>query len=194
MFMLRRPSQDVIDRFIRESRDLPLSYGSIGISQAAPAGYDVDEIVVPIGRGRHDFERARAALESWTQFRLGWVEVFPAHAPVNAGAVVAVLVQHCGFWSLNGCRIVSVVHESREDLRAGFAYGTLTNHVEEGEERFEVFVDSRTDDVMYRLRAVSRPRAVLARAAYPVARWLQARFRRDSARAMNRVTADGFMS
>jgi hypothetical protein len=37
---------------------------------------------------------------------LGWVETFPGHAPVGAGTVVAVLIRHLGFWSLNGARVV----------------------------------------------------------------------------------------
>ena len=63
-----------------------------------------------------------------------------------------------------------------EDRPAGFAYGTLTNHAEEGEELFEVYLDPRTDEVMHRIRAVSRPGAALTRLGYPIA-LLQARFR-----------------
>ena len=54
--------------------------------------------------------------------------------------------------------------------RFGFAYGTLTNHAEAGEELFEVWLDARTDQVMYRIRAISRPRAVLARLGYRIVR------------------------
>ena len=31
MFLARRPTRNFIDRFIRESQDLPLSYGPVGI-------------------------------------------------------------------------------------------------------------------------------------------------------------------
>ncbi len=66
--------------------------------------------------------------------------------------------------------------------------GTLTNHAEAGEELFEVFIDPQTDDVMYRIRAISWPQATLARVGQPIVRVLQARFRRDSAAAMERAT------
>ena len=72
--------------------------------------------------------------------------------------------------------------------RFGYAYGTLTNHAESGEELFEVFVDPETGDVMYRIRAVSWPQATLARLGQPIVRVLQARFRRHSAAAMARAT------
>ena len=108
-------------------------------------------------------------------------------AAVVPGTVVAVLVRHLGFWSLNGCRVVYGIagDDSRE---FGFAYGTLTNHAEIGEEMFTVSLRPRTGEVSYLIRAVSRPRALLARLGYPVTRSLQARFRRDSAIAMTRAT------
>jgi hypothetical protein len=39
----------------------------------------------------------------------------------------------------------------------------LSNHAEAGEELFEVFLNSDTEEVTYRIRAVSWPRAMLAR-------------------------------
>jgi uncharacterized protein (UPF0548 family) len=62
------------------------------------------------------------------------------------------------------------------------------NHAEQGEEIFEVLLRPETYEVVYRIRAVSRPRALLARMGYPVARMFQARFRRDSAEAMRRAS------
>src|SRR5687767_9360598 len=127
MFLIRRPSPATIAAFLRESQELPLSYGPTGIVRAESARGDLDEAIVTIGRGRADFERARAALTEWKQFDIGWVETFPPHAPVVVGTVVAVLIRHFGFWSLNGCRVVYGV-DGDDEARFGFAYGTLTNH------------------------------------------------------------------
>ena len=77
MFLARRPSRHSIDRFLRESQTLPLSYGPIGILEAETARQRIDEAVVSIGRGELDFARARAALMAWKQFDIGWVEAFP---------------------------------------------------------------------------------------------------------------------
>ena len=183
MFLVRRPSRNVIDRFLADSERLPLSYGPVGMVDAALPGYDRDEVLVPIGRGREDFLRACEALRAWRQFNLGWVEVFPPMAPIAPGTVVAVLIRHLGFWSLNGNRIVYTRGDGATSF--GFAYGTLTNHAERGEELFELTMDEDTGEVTYRIRAASRPRAALTRAGYPIARMLQARFRRDSVRAMS---------
>jgi uncharacterized protein (UPF0548 family) len=187
MFLARRPSRKAIDRFVRDSQELPLSYGPIGIVNGDAPCRDLDEVIVTIGRGRTDFDRAKAALTAWKQFDIGWVETFPRHAPVEVGTVVAVLIQHLGFWSLNGCR---VLYNIGGDCRFGFAYGTLTNHAESGEELFDVVLDPESDEVTYRIRATSKPQAALARIGQPIVRALQARFRRDSVAAMKRATTE----
>ena len=188
MFLTGRPSPHVIERFLNDSQGLPLSYGPIGIVSTEFARQNVDEEIVTIGRGALAFERARAALAAWKQFQIGWVELYPANARIEQGAVVAVLIRHFGFWSLNGCRVVYEVGDRHRGDRFGFAYVTLTNHAEAGEELFEVFFNPDSDEVMYRIRAVSWPRVTLTRIGYPIARMLQARFRRDSAAAMRQAT------
>jgi uncharacterized protein (UPF0548 family) len=188
MFLPRRPSPEKIDRFLRESQDLLVSYRPTGILKADSVRQGLDEATVAIGYGKADFERARDALMAWKQFDIGWVETFPRHAPVAVGTVVAVLIRHLGFWSLNGCRVLYSVGCVDDVARFGFAYGTLTNHAEAGEELFEVFIDPQTDEVMYRIRAISWPQATLARVGQPIVRVLQARFRRHSAAAMKRAT------
>lgn len=188
MFLIRRPSTVEIDRFLDRSRRLPVSYSPIGIVRdTADAGFD--EHVAAIGRGDADFERARSALAAWKHFDIGWVELFPRHASVEAGTVVALLIRHLGFWSLNGARVLYQVGGIGDQAAFGFAYGTLTNHAESGEELFEVFIDGESGDVIYRIRVVSWPQSALARLGTPIVRLLQARFRRDSAAAMKRATS-----
>jgi uncharacterized protein (UPF0548 family) len=187
MFFARRPSEEAVNRFVHDSHELPLSYGPIGIVNGETPCRDLDEAMVTIGRGESDFDRARAALIAWKQFDIGWVETFPRHAPVEEETVVAVLIKHLGFWSLNGCR---VLYNVGGNGRFGFAYGTLTNHAESGEELFDVLLDPESDEVRYRIRATSKPQAALARMGQPIVGALQARFRRDSAAAMLRATKE----
>ena len=186
MFFLGAPSSMDIERFVAASRELPLSYDPVGLVNQNPTGFRVDEQTTVIGSGEAAFQRATSALMEWRHFDLGWVEMFPKHASTAPGSVVAVAIRHLGFWSLNGCRVVSTVGAPGEPI-CGFVYGTLTNHAESGEELFEVSFQPDSGDVLYRIRAVSRPRAALARLGYPFTRALQARFRRDSARALRRA-------
>jgi uncharacterized protein (UPF0548 family) len=183
MFLGHRPSPLEVDAFIAASLQLPLSYAPVGLAKQDRPGFRVDVQEVVVGQGEAAFVRAKAALKEWRHFELGWVEVFPALAAVAPGTVVAVLVRHLGFWSMNGCRVVYAIggDGSRE---FGFAYGTLTNHAETGEELFKVSLRADTGEVTYVIRAASKPRALLARLGYPMTRSLQARFRRDSAAAI----------
>jgi uncharacterized protein (UPF0548 family) len=183
MFFLTRPSAGTIERFLDASRDLPISYGEAGITRSGPGPFDEADAV--IGHGRADFDRARTALAEWSQFDLGWVQLFPRRAPIAVGTIVAVQIRHLGFWSLNGCRVV--YHSTHDSDSFGYAYGTLPNHAESGEEIFEVRFDPRTEDVSYRIRATSRAQALLAHLGQPIVRALQAQFRRDSIAAMKRA-------
>ena len=127
----------------------------------------MDETIVALGSGA--IQRAKAALREWTQFDLGWVELYPRHASTEVGSVVAVLIHHFGFWSLNVCRVVyGIGNDAAHGF--GYAYGTLSNHGGCGEELFKVVMKPGTSEVSYIIRAASRPRAALARLGYPLAR------------------------
>ena len=184
MFLVRRPSPRAIDAFLETSSTLPLSYEPVGLARHEAAGFRHDRHDAVVGQGRDAFERASALVAAWKPFDLGWIEVFPPRAPLRPGTVVAVLARHFGFWSLNGCRIVYTIDREHE---FGFAYGTLTNHAESGEEIFQVSLDRGTGTVSYLIRATSRPRAPMARLGSPIARTIQARFRRESAAALMRA-------
>ncbi len=192
MFLLHRPTPQELRAFLDAAQLLPLSYEPQALPDRTRGIFRVDEIAVTIGHGARDFDRATTALARWAMFDTGWTEIAPAGAPIEAGTTVVVVVRHLGFWSMNGCRVLGVSPAADADAGAAgrdyrFTYGTLTNHAERGEETFAVTWDPRTDAVTYRLRAISTPRAMLARLGWPVTRRLQARFRRDSARAMARA-------
>jgi uncharacterized protein (UPF0548 family) len=187
MFLLKRPSAHDIDRFVRASLSLPHSYSPVGLVADGRADAATDDMRSVVGHGEAEFVRACDALATWQHFAIGWVELYPASASYETGTVVAILIRHLGFWSLNGCRVVYVVGDRQAGRRFGFAYGTLTNHAEAGEELFEVLIDPQTEQVTYHVRAVSWPNSMVARVGQPIVRLLQARFRRDSAAAMRRA-------
>ena len=187
MFQTHRPGAREIEEFIKQSINLPLSYEQVGLAKQSPSDFRIDQASGVIGRGKTTFERAKLALREWRHFELGWVEIFPKNASIEPATTVAILVHHFGFWSLNGCRVVYELGDRPDDTSFGFAYGTLTNHAEMGEEIFQVSISPESEEVFYRIRAASRPRATLARIGYPITRLLQARFRRDSIAAMQRA-------
>lgn len=186
MFFRCQPSAASVAAFITGQQQLPFSYAAVGATQGRPpAGFTVDHKRIMIGAGPRTFARAVAALRAWQQFDLGWVTVRPRDLPLAVGTTVAVEVHKWSWWSLNAARIVYVVDEYRErQARFGFAYGTLPDHVERGEERF--LVEWLADDsVWYDIFACSRPRHPAAWVGYPLTRRLQHRFVGDSLAAMS---------
>jgi uncharacterized protein (UPF0548 family) len=188
LFRLTAPSEDGVRRFIAEQRDSRFSYLEVGASAAdIPTRYNVDHNRIHLGKGEVTWRRAVAAIRGWQMFNIPWVHLYWPSAPIQVGTDVAVSVHHFGFHSLNACRIVCVVDEDRSHKRFGFAYGTLWEHAEGGEERFTVQWRRDEDEVWYDLLAFSRPRKMAARLAYPLSRRLQASFAEASKLAMLRA-------
>jgi uncharacterized protein (UPF0548 family) len=188
MLSLRKPTGERLRGFLAAQSKLDLTYPAVGATAAVPpAGYVVDRTRVKLGEGAEAFAAAKAALGRWEHFRLGWVEAWPPDAPVQAGQVVAVVARLFGLWWVNACRVVYVVDEGGPVQRFGFAYGTLPDHAESGEERFLVEWDREGGGVWYDILAFSRPRHVLARLGYPWVRRVQKRFGWGSAAAMVRA-------
>ena len=183
MFLLREPSAEQIRQFIARQSKLPFSYSEVGASrETPPSGYTIDHNRIKLGSGVEVFGRAVAALKHWKQFELGWVAIVPGETPLEVGATVAVRARTFGFWSLNASRIVYVIDEDRPVKRFGFAYGTLADHVERGEECFTIEWQ-RDNSVWYDILAFSRPHP-LVRLGFPLARMLQKRFARESLAAI----------
>ena len=191
MFTLTAPSEDEIRRFISKQSDSGFSYPEVGASATAvPTGYNVDRNRIQLGSGEGTWQRAAEAIRKWRMFSMPWVNLHFASAPIQVGTDVAVSVHHLGFYSLNACRIVYVVDEDVPIKRFGFAYGTLAEHAESGEERFTVEWNREDDGVWYDILAFSRPRQMLARLGYPLSRLLQKRFAQGSKAAMLQSAED----
>jgi uncharacterized protein (UPF0548 family) len=188
MFLSTKPSTETVRSFLNQQRNQSYSYPEVGSSRTqAPTGYNVDHNRQQLGSGRGQFLKAVEAIRSWKMFDLGWCQLCWPDTPIEVGRTVGVVIKHYGFWSLNACRIVYVIEEDGPVNRFGFAYGTLQDHGETGEERFCVEWDQGNDQVWYDLYAFSRPKHMLARIAYPLSRSLQKRFARESKMAMVRA-------
>jgi uncharacterized protein (UPF0548 family) len=177
MFKLTEPTDEEVTKFISSQRNLQFTYPEVGATNATPPNsYRIDHNRIHLGHGEATYKRAVEALKNWRQFELGWVTIVPRGVAVEDGATVAVKARAFGTWSLSAARVVYVINESR---RWGFAYGTLPDHVECGEERF--LIEWLADDsVWYDIFAFSKPRHPLVRLSAPLARLLQKRFARES--------------
>ncbi|MFN3218891.1 MAG: DUF1990 family protein [Acidimicrobiales bacterium] len=177
MISLRRPSPDVIDRYLRE-----VSATSPTHLPGDPADdMTVEHHAVACGSGEEVWDRGRAAVSSWVAQRGSGMSVTPSHAPV-VGATVVVATRQAGLWVLAPCRVVEVFDEPR---RAGFTYATLPGHPERGIESFTV---NRNDagEVTFDIDVVFEPATLLARLSGPIGHWLQ---RRGTRRYLDAVSA-----
>jgi uncharacterized protein (UPF0548 family) len=164
-------------------RLLDLDNGLLG---PLPFGFARDLSRSELGHGQSLFSIARDALQTWEQFNLGWVRIANPNPAIAPGELVAVEAHTAFVWSVNFSRITAVVDTS---VRFGFLYTTTAIHIEEGQERFVLEYDTYSDCVSYLIDAVSRPRHVLARVAYPFSRAMQHRFARESHRRMRRAVS-----
>ena len=177
MFRITEPSDQDVAKFVSSQRELPFTYSEVGATNSTPpSNYTVDHNRIQLGTGEATYNTAVSALKNWRHFDLGWVTIVPRGVAIAVGATVAVKARAFGTWSLNASRVVYTIDESR---RFGFAYGTLPDHVECGEERF--LIEWLPDDsVRYDILAFSKPRHPLVRLSAPLARMLQKQFARDS--------------
>ena len=192
MIRLNRPSDDEISTQLRLA-DRPFSYPEVGATadpvaiEALASRYTIDRRQFPLGTGRALFERARTVLFDWRHFEIPWLELHGADRLVHEGQVVATLTRVFGIWFLNPCRVVYRFDAPGETDEVAFAYGTLSGHVECGEERFTVRRDPTTDEVWFEILAFSRPVMLLTRVGHPWARRVQKRFAIAAAEAIARA-------
>jgi uncharacterized protein (UPF0548 family) len=185
MIYLTLPSLLTLHPYLEQQKLLPLTYQAVGktaFSELIP-DFDNDYNKQYLGEGTAVFEAAKNAIQQWKMFPQPWTVIQP-HAPIRKGETVSMCAQAFGLWWRNACQIVYVIDEPR---RFGFAYGTLPGHVEMGEELFLIEMDEN-EKVFYILKAFSRPRHWMAKVGYPIMRYFQRKFQKESKEAMVRFS------
>ena len=185
MFLTFSPTAQQLKQFIDSRGADSFSYEAVGATRESspPNGFIVDHNRQLLGSGRTVFEKAKQAIRQWTMFEVPGLDLIGKDTPIEPGRNVALFAHHMGFHSLSSCRVVYVIDEPD---RFGFAYGTLTEHVEIGEERFTAEYHPDTDEVWYDIYAFSRPGHFMVKLGFPYARYLQKRFAVASKAAMLR--------
>ncbi len=192
MYLVKKPRDERISEFIESQSRLTFTYPSVGATRNGdhPLGYLVDHNCIHLGSGQATFDAAKRALCDWQHYRFGWIELHRPDVDPAPDQTVGVLARALGLWVLNACRVVYMIEEDKPLRRFAFAYGTLPEHAESGEERFQV--ERREDDsVWYDILAFSRPNQLFSRLAYPYVRRKQKQFARDSMQAMKAAVSDG---
>ena len=186
------PTDIQLNKLLRVAEEMDFSYSEIGQSLSMPSSlalvYNIDHYSCVLGQGERVFEIAKEGLQRWIPFDLGWVQIEAAN-PVE-GLTVPVCIRVSGVWSVHFCRVVYVHQSAGEGQGWCFAYGTLEQHAEQGEEKFAVTYNPQTQDVVFEIAAFSRPRHLLGKVVYPLTRALQKKFAHASMRRLQRWIAD----
>jgi uncharacterized protein (UPF0548 family) len=196
MFFLTLPTDFRLKKLALALRAAPYSYAAIGCTDSAvpPANFWRDEARFELGRGQDVFNVARDAVLRGECFppQLVRLHLEQRHAAAGDVALVIYSPPFPRGWFIMPTRVIETFDERVETADgeaqlAGFTYGTLTGHLERGEERFEIEWRKCDDVVSFRIVAISRPAAWLAWLGFPYTRWEQARFRRLAGKQMREI-------
>ncbi|MEM9834960.1 MAG: DUF1990 domain-containing protein [Bacteroidota bacterium] len=187
----KRPTAIALKEGLTAQLSLPFSYAEVGHATHAdfPPGYDHDRNRCYLGNGPAVLAVARDLIREYAHFPRHWAFVH-ATGPPDPNLPVVTTFYQFGLWWLNGLRIIAVI--DRPDYY-GFSYGTLTSHIERGEELFYAKMEA-DDKVYYGINAFSWPRFWGARLLKPYARNQQRRFIRDSMTGMQRQVTERLLS
>ena len=191
MYFFSKPNDERISSFVETQSLLDFTYPAVGSTRNGehPSGFMKDHNRIRLGTGRATFEAARRALQEWHHYRFDWIELYRPDTAPEPEQSVGILARASGLWVLNACRIVYVIEEDERVCRFAFGYGTLPEHAESGEERFQVELNRDDDSVWYDILAFSRPHQVLSKLAYPYVRRKQKQFARESKQSMKNAVA-----
>lgn len=191
MITLKRPTDNQIRKMLQDVADAPFTYDAVGcVSRETPSGFKRDTARFLLGTGEDTWQAARAAVEAWAIFPVEMASMVGLSDRIETGTVVAVVCPSLGTWATCPARILSTEDSLAAGVhRFGFTYGTLPGHIECGEELFCVEWNTATDEVSYRIEAVSRPMHILCWLAYPYTRMMQAKFRRLSGESIQRFVS-----
>ena len=141
MYLFKKPTDERIGNFIESQSRLEFTYPSDGATRNGdhPSGFLVDHNRIRLGSGQATFDSAKRALCVWRHYRFDWIELYRPDVDPVPDQTVGVLVRALALWVLNACRIAYVIEEEQYPLhKFAFAYGTLPEHAESGEERFKL--------------------------------------------------------
>ena len=147
--------------------------------------YRKDFVNTNLGSGQSTFSNAVQSMRAWHHFAMDWIHLFPENPAMEPTTTLLVCANHRMFWSVNACKIIDVIDESSESTkRFGYSYGTLPQHVEQGEELFLLEWDLVSDRVTYSILAYSKPNHPLVAIFWPAAGLIQDYFRKQSLLAL----------
>ncbi|MBF0447659.1 MAG: DUF1990 domain-containing protein [Magnetococcales bacterium] len=194
MFSLKKPSYQEAEAFVLSQQNKSFTYPEVGETRLGPYAehhplfnrYRRVHRRFLMGEGIETYERLKRAFLDWQMFALGWVELHRSNIPIEEKALVGIISQVMGVWSINVCRLIYTIDETTPLIRFGLGYGTLPGHAIRGEERILIEFNPESGDVFYEIYSFSAESQLIARITAFRLRSLQDRFARESSDRMHR--------
>ena len=175
MLRFGRPSVASLSEVLDTQQAASVTYTEVGATRPdhdLPQGFQHDRYARALGAGDAVFAAACAGLRDWACHEGAGLMRVPARPELREGVTLVQALPTGPAWVAAACRIVWVLDEP--DC-FGFAYGTLPEHPESGEEAFVVVRDPASGEVRLEIKVFSRARHPLARLGWFVGRQIQVR-------------------
>lgn len=192
MIHILRPAKEKMPKLIANWQSKAFTYKDVGFTKTKntepPQGFNLDRRRIVLGHGEQVFLKAKECVKNWKMYDVGWMDIHRPLPKIEEGAISVTFLKLCGIWfTAIPCRIIYTINEELPDKHQfGFGFGTIEGHPEKGEERFLVEWNKEDDTVHYEVYAISRSGHFLTKCGYPVMRYLQGCFFRDTQQAMLR--------
>ena len=183
---LGRLDRDRLGALLRDQAGAALTYPDVGATRgrSTPAGYHGSHHAVMAGTGEDAFASLRDGVLRFDVHRGAGLRVVATTPTAEPGTDVVVAIPFGPLATAVAC--CRVVYRIDEPARAGFAYGTLPDYPESGEEAFLV-ARQPSGDVRFEVIQFSRPATTAGRALTPFHRTAQAIVTRRYLAAASRI-------
>lgn len=186
MYHLLKPSSEAVQHFMADQATRPFTYAEVGASRTGtPDGFKAIHTRFQVGKGKAAFEAGAEAVRDLRFFNTGWTDAFRNRGIIEPDAVVALRSRAICLWVLTACRVIYIIDEKNESSGLfRLAYGTLPAHAFVGEEWFTMEWSAEDDVVWFSVSAFFKSASLFVVLTSPITRYLQKRFARDAARAL----------
>ncbi len=185
LFSFCKPSKQTLKAFCDRQTEAQVAYDR---SERSHPLVHQQSHRLTLGIGEECWQKARTAMDAWQMFAHSECRLAQHPESFETNKNIVLVLKQLGLWVTAACRITEVIDQQvGEELRYGFCYETLPDHVEFGEEHFLVCFNRVTREVSYFITSWAKPRYIPMLLVSPLTRYLQLRFKKRSAQAVRRA-------
>jgi uncharacterized protein (UPF0548 family) len=168
---LSDPKLDKLNQILETQSQLQLSYEASDLL-TNNSSMKTTEYCMSVGTGLDAFEKAVLCLSQFAVHERAGFQVLKTSNSLEVNSCVLLKLSLFPFYITSVCRITNIISSSNT---FGFTYGTLPHHIEVGEELFLIEL-TKTNNVLFKIKTISRPGNKFAILVKPYSNHLQLKF------------------